>query len=55
MIDMITLTEEQRNQLLRIANGKERGSYFAAQIVLQLASGQNYDAVAKASFCTPRK
>ena len=52
---MITLTEDQRTELLRIVKGKETGSYFAAQIVLQLDSGQNYEAVAKASFCTPEE
>ena len=50
---MITLTDEQRAELLRIADGTSRGSYVAALTVLHLANGTRAEEIARVTFSEP--
>ena len=49
---MVILDSQQRDQLLQIVEGKQLGSYMAAQLLLKLAEGRDKAFISKTLFCT---
>ena len=52
---MITLTDQQRNRLMRVVHGRDSGSYRAALVILNLAKAKDKEFISEASFCTPEE